>query len=973
MTRQLEITDSQRQSSDRHNLRAAIYLLSGTFVGRSGVTDAPFYWSTHEVTAFGQLFKPYLAPPLSVARGIGFEPGSEASFPEVRIPVRNLPFAHSESMVAAITDEDFRVENTTATLRVAYLRPGQTASSLADEDWTPLVLDGFLGPADEITLDGLILPLFNRGARRNQLISWPRLPSPETMSGGAIDASDAGTIPPIVVGNPRDWFRVPTMNLGVRGFTSSGFDTGQTAITFRAITVGSENLASGNAIFGNPGISIHYTFPVYEVASAAFNSNTKEFTVYLGSGLAADVPRGAYVQQHGPGLHPISGKPVIHSAEATDFEDGTYFFWALGAPVGSTQISPPVTVDDVDYQFGWLFPDGEVRPADISTWPILLDTSYFDSEGYDFSLSGNGGANMGDGDTDPRFTGGQLIRMGRGIPSAPFVPVYYDPLVNGDQEVTQQPEFTSVESAFGVLNRPSGGSDAGSGSGTNADARDGSYATNVLVENGHSITLTFNSAPAPFANDDTTSSVLHVVCRASTGEGGETAVNVTDGVALTYLEIPVGLGTGEPTEFIVQLPSPADFNQELHFTSNTLSTPDGAARIVEAWWEHSLTTTVSATRTVDVAITSGTVPLGSVMQYADLVMRAPDTGGIIPALWISGGVARGRGFVEEPSPFYAGEAINIPGSPASGFAVAVPYPSSVMVGLHALLGSVEGNFQTTINSGTYRFAHDKYVADNIRLGFVWDERNHPSDWTELERMVAEQSRSFMYYGPSGHELLYLESASGFEALPIVQSFRLPGMPGANTFATGQPLYSRTRTTELVNIYELQWDPDPLTGDYRRSIEKRNDGSIADIGVRRRDQGPATFSLHTPWEANPGFTVAPTLSGMAQFYVDRQAFAATRFAFDTAWIAHGLDRGSLISIAYPVTATSFRGVIAEVESVEVSPINGDRFSIIARSITRPQKGSADDLTWIDVFDDLTDSWTTEILQEFDSWTDYWGTP
>jgi len=955
MTRALEITDSQRQSSDRHNLHAAIYLLSGTFVGRSGIPDAPFYWSTQEVTAFGQLFKPYIAPPQSILRGMGFEPGAEGSFPEVRIPVRNLPFAHSESIVAAVTDEDFRIENATATLRVAYLRPGQTPGDLASGDWTPLVLNGFLGPADEVTLDGLVLPLYNRGARRNQSMVWPRLPSPETMSGGAIDSDDAGTIPPIVVGHPRDWFIVPTLNLGVRGFTSSGFDAGQTAITFRAITVGNENLASGNVSgganvaygLGSAMMSIHYSFPVYTISSAEYDVNTKEFTVHLASGLAADIPRGAYVQQFGPGFNPATGVPTNHPT----YVAGTFYMWALGAPVNFTHIQAGPEFSARDYRFGWLFPDGEVRPADEDTWSIGL-------ESVPFSLSGDGGTNMGGIDSD--FTGGQLIVLSRGTPSFPFVPVYYDPLANVPQDVAQQPEFSNQVTAFNVLNYGTGGSHTGTGPNDFANLFDGSDDTSCHVDPNNSYTETFPSAPTPFVNTSTTSSVLHVKSRQTSGTG----VKITDGAALTFFTVPGGLNA-EVHEFTVAQASPRTFNRTLSFFAN-----DGSSGgfIVECWWEHSLSATVSATRTVDVQLTSGSVPLGPVMQFADLVMSAPDRGGALPALMVSGGT------VTDASTFIVPEEINVSGSLASGQDIqALPYPSSVMVGLHALLGTVEGDFFETINSGSYRTAHDRYVQDNIRLGFVWNENNHPADWTELERTVGEQSRSFMFYGPSGHELLYLEASSGFAALPIIQSFRLPGCPGANTVGAGQPLYSRTLLTELVNVYELQWDLNPLTGEYRRFIEERSDASIVDIGVRRRDQGPATFSLHTPWEANTTFTVAPVLSGIGQFYAGRQALAATRFAFDTAWIAHGLDRGSLIRIAYPVTATSFRNVVAEVESIEVSPLDGERFSITARSLTKPQKGLEPNYTWVDVFDDLTDAWTTEIVQEFDSWSDYWSTP
>lgn len=973
MSRQLSITGAQREASDRNNLEGVVYLLSGTLTGRNGIPDTPFYWSTREVTAFGQIFKPYIAAPISVVRAMGFEPGAAGSFPEVRIPVRNLPFGHSESLVAAITDDDFRVENTTATLRVAYLRPGKTTADLVSADYTPLVLSGFLGPPDEITLDGFVLPVFNRGARRNQSLLWPILPSPETMSGGAIDAADAGTMPPVVVGFPQDWVRVPSYNLGVRGFTTSGFDAGTTQLIFRSITVGPEDLTAGNIPAGlddvpngsdvqygdgtgRAGLMIHYLYPVYEVVSATFDQGLKEFTITLASGLAADVPRGAFVQQWGPGFNPTLGTTGAGSANYLQ-SDSECYNWAFGSEVGTI-------VSGV--RFGWLFEDGEVRPfangletidgIDYDTvttpWVVRLRPATLN-----LSEVGGRGLGMLSGGVPIPYAAG-AVAMERGTRRNPIAPCYFDPLVGAAAEIATQPEFEQEQTAFGVINRPTGGSDAGSGSGTNADARDGSWATNVLVETGHSITLTFNPATAPFVDGDTTVSVLHIVARASTGAG----VDVTDGVANTYFTIPGGLGTAEPAEFTVQLVFPANFNQELHFVSNS----GGAARVVEAWWEHTLSATVAAVRTQDVSLVSALSPVGPELKYAELVVNLGTAGGVLHYSAFSGGT--GVFPIQASGEFREVELISGLG-PSDG--IQIPYPSAVFLGLHMLLGVTEGDV-STINYDAYRAAHAKYVADNIRLGFVWTEGRRPSTWSDLENEIAMQSRSFAFYGPSGHELLYLESASGFDALPTIQSFRLPGTPGTNVFPTGQPLLQRTLTTELVNVFDLRWDQDLLTGDFRRSVRASNAESVEDIGQRLSDRGDAAFYAHTPWEGNANFTVAETVSGIAQFYADRQAFTATRFTFSTAWIAHGLDRGSLIRVTYPVSQKpdSFRNVRCEVESIEVEPLNGDRFTVVARSIEKPQKGIDPNYTWADVFD-AGDAWTTQILQDYDTWSDYWS--
>lgn len=1029
MTRQLDITSAQREATDRANLYGVIYLLSGTFAGREGVPDAPFYWATRELTALGHDWRAYIASPQEVLRAMGFEPGAEPSFPEVRIPVRNLPFAHSESIVAAVTDEDFRVENTTATLRVAYLKPGQLAATLTSGDFTPLVLNGFLGPADEVTLDGLILPLYNRGARRNQAIVWPRLRTDkemEAVSGGhgAIDTRDAGIMPPIVGGMPQDWVRVPTVNLGVRGQTVSGYSGGTTTLKFRTMTAGPEDLTGGNVPndpennfeqqkdlgatvwddqlggigrwgsgTGRAGLQIHNVYPVYQVVSAAFDPDLKEFTVTLNSGLVTDIPRGAFVQQWGGGFNSAQLASGIQEGTFTltgaFYPQGTFslqsgltadcptlltlgfayfggingdtadnsrrewgdgWIWMAGAhqftlngtsPGGwfvNTGDSNKLTLSGAvptNIRFGWLFADGTVRPADTSTWRLWPVAGLTQDE-----------ANLANGLGTMTPT---AIYLSRGSYANPNAPVYYDPLDN-PAEIATQPEFENEVVAFGVKNYGTGSSHTGTGPDDSANAWDGSWATNSLVDVDNSIIVTFNDAPAPYVDSDTTASILHIVARASTGAG----VTVRNAALATLFTIPGGLGTAEPTEFTVAMGSTQNFDELLRFNSNA----GGSARIVEAYWEHNLNTTVSATRTVDARLNTASGAVGPVMQFAELVMQCPRYGSQLHE--------------------YGNEAAQLTSESLSGVSYNVPTPAATLVGLHALLGPDENDVDglpINVNIASYAEAHQRFLDENVRVGFVWTDKDHPQDWTELERTFNTQTRSFAFYGTSGHEIIFLEEGGGYDAYPVLQTFRLPGVPGSNVFGAAQPLFERTRTTELVNKLDVLWDLDHLDGtNYRQALSVQNEESVAAIGLQAGDRGPLTLSLFSPWEGNPAFDVATAVSGLAEFYVARQAFAATRFNFDTAWVAHGLDRGSLVRISYPVSNNppSYRNVLAEVESVAVSPLDGERFSIRARSIGKPQKGIDPNYTWDDVFD-LDDAWTSDILQEFDTWSDYWSTP
>lgn len=941
MPNQLQITTAQRQSSDRHNLREAVYLLSGEVTTRSGVPNASIRWSTREVTAFGEIYEAYMAPPRAVVRAMGFEPGSQGQFPAIRIPIRNLPFGHTESIVASVTDDDYRFENTVVTLRVGYVRPGEDPNDLDDADWTPLVLKGFLGPPEDVTLDGFVLPVFNRGARRNLSLQWPQLPSPGAMAGGAIDRKDGGRMPPVIVGVPQEWIRVPTLNLGVRGFLASGYDAGSTQLTFSTITAGPEDFVSGNVPdsgnqadlgkygtgTGRAGLLVHYLGPVYEVVSASYDQAAQEFTVTLDSGLAAAVPRGGFVQQWGPSFNPATGRILAASDSGNSNGEVGWWWVAAGHAMNS----------DVGVRYGWRFADGEVRPIDEAVWPLA-----YGSNPTGVSLDAEGGRNVG-GLSDSAFLNATKIFVSRGTRAAPNAPVYYDPLVDS-VEITQQPEFTTEAANTGAINRATGGS------GTDNDKlRDGSEETGRAFAAGEEVTLTFPDAPSPFSNSDTTKSTLHIVMSTSSSNGIR-FTSAGGGTEFAQITPPV---TGVQ-KFAIAQSSARNFNTSVRVVAPT----GGGGSVFEVWWEHDLSATVQNSRTQDVAITSGANLVGPPMQFAELVVRHTQQGSVLHQSAISGGNVIN---IPSSSPFYDQETF-------SGATYRVPYPTNALLGLHLLLGT-EGDVDL-IDTDSYEAAHTLFAAENIRLSFAWTEETRPNSWSELERQLGEQSRSFCFYGPSGHQVLFLEAASGLEVATIQQSFRLPGCPGANTFPSTGPLMERTRVTELINQVEAEWDRDLLTDKFRRITSGANDTSISEVGARRSDRGPYQFSMHSPWEGNSNWDVAGQVSGIVQFYADRQAFAATRFTFDTAWIAHGLDRGSIIRVAYPVTPQYFRNVVCEVESVAASPLSNESFQVIARAVSTPLKSLEPNCTWVDAFDDETDQWPTVIASEYDTWKQHW---
>lgn len=905
MPNQLDVSADQTLATRRHDLEGVAYLLSGTLKGRAtGIADVDFYWGTHNVTAplgvggADISFEAYLARPIAIQRGLSFDPRGGPSTPAVRVPIYNYAFAHATSLLAAITDEDFSWENTQATLRVGYLKPGQTPDDLAAADWTPVVLDGFFGAPQDIQFDAFNVVLYGRGANRNQaitqrVISGPAQPG--TASVG-VDKADVGKPYPIVVGRPDRWFKPPTLAVGVRGFTVSGYSAGATTIQISPIVSGAHMLKTGGGV-NTTKISIHHRTPVYELTSGfgdvVFDEDNELLTFELASGLSADVPRGAYVQE----------------AYTPNYK------WALA----DYRLLPTITDSDkLDGYVGFRFGDGRIVPADLSSWPFEV-------------RQGTGGP------MDDKTT---YLQLPWGNSSNPNVPVFFEPNDPNAVAVTQQPAFTATVNMTGKLNFGTGGA----GGTNNSYARDGSDQTAMTLTGSEVATITFNSIESPFSDGDTTASILHII----KGPGTLTLTNSIGSV--TFANVATAAGTYHYVQVAAR-----DFNETIRIVAG-----GSGGSVFEIWWEHDATTQDAATRTDDVAVGTGVSgAVGEVMQFADVVFRMPklNTDSVLLS-----GVISASGTLET-NPWRDTE------TTGAGFPTLVSWPAAAMAGLQGLLLGDAGRLDS-IAQDSYDAAHAKHEEHNIRWNFVLQEKLR--SWTELEQSLAEQSRTYMQYGPSGHEMVFQEAASGLEIASVQQEFRYEGVPGANAQLGNGPIIERTQVSEIRNAVDVIYAPD-VDGVTQRELSLTDADSVALFGERRDPLGRFNFWAHSQDLGNPNYDVDTSVSGIAAYMLERYAFAHTRFRFRSAWIAYGVDRGSLVRIGYRVGDALYRNVLCEVEEIKTNPPDMEKVDLVCRSVASPQFGFTAAFTWADVFPETTDAWTDKITSTLDRWDQHWAVP
>jgi hypothetical protein len=300
-------------------------------------------------------------------------------------------------------------------------------------------------------------------------------------------------------------------------------------------------------------------------------------------------------------------------------------------------------------------------------------------------------------------------------------------------------------------------------------------------------------------------------------------------------------------------------------------------------------------------------------------------------------------------------------------------PAAMMPGLQGFLLGVEGEIDT-IDLDSYEIARDAQKAEDIRWNFVIMDRL--PTWSDLERDLSIQSRSYMYYGTSGHEIIFMEDAAGFAsaAIPPRQDFRVPGVPGTNCFPNTAPLLERTPVSEVRNRIEVNYSHNYLErGNFMRNAVATEPTSVAQFGEQNDPQGVYTFWAHGQQRGHSSYDAQSSVSGIAAFMAERFAFTRNRFRFTTAWIGHGLDRGGLVRVVFPVSTDAIRNVKCEVEDITVSPLNSERFDITARAVEAAQEGDGSPITvaftWQDRFD-LSDQWLDE-LPNHATWDTHWS--
>lgn len=957
----LLLTSAQSEASNRHDVFDVIYLLSGTLPGRGGVADQAFYWSTRTIVAplgaggADVTFYEFLAPPTNITKSFGFEPGEQATSAPIPVLVRNLPFAHSESIVAAFTDDDFALESASVTLRVAFVKPGDSVSDLVAADFTPLVLEGFFGAPTDVRLDGLTLPIYNRGAKRSMALKWPQLPEavpymdadrpvggPGTGGNLPLPEENLGAYPPIIMGRPDGWYKPLIHSTSFRGRTVSGYSAGDTVVKVQLTTRGGD--ITRGITNGGTNWAIGHRWPQYLNSASTIDEETHVVTLSLQSGLAADVARGAYVQC---------------------LADETRWILAPHENYGGGNRSWPNPTDPTTPLLGWRLKNGEIKIAsDGNTVP--------DPDGFTSALKPRYQAKMaGHDELADSSTSAVRWRMMNFAPNAGvnWQPVaYYDP--SESLEVTQQASYDQQYTS-NVSDRAVDGNDGNHPGANNALARDGNLNTGVTFGTstaGDYFELEFPEAPAPFTNGSATRSILYVVCRGKwnfESEAGST----------TYGQAQVG---GAVNQFYT-------FQQaagvQLGRTLRVEMADNSGGIVFDVYWDHNLEVTTGTEQDADAVVGTG-VSVGETMVEADLVMMFPPAAArssVVLGMGLAAGEIQGD---------RAAPAMRRTDSTSSGTQrypiQRVPSndavftdkirPTQAMLGLHALLGK-EGHFDY-VDVASYDAAHQRFIDEDVRVNMLIE---YEPSWFELERKMGENFRSHFFYGPSGHECHFIESESAIEAsgISVRQTFRLPGCPAANCFTSTQPFMRRTSLAQLVNTAKGNYLSDYLDGGRTLTVgQQQNAASVAANGPLLN----ASKSYDLGWNnfvpyVSGAWNVETQVSGILQLYADRQAWARTRFTFETSWIALGVDRGSIIRVSYPVSFNppSYRNNVAEVESITLNPLNSERYVITARSINKPQKGLDPAIIWTEVFSDDSDQWTTRISQEFDTWSDYWALP
>jgi hypothetical protein len=933
----ITLTSGQQTATQRHALAGVVYLLSGTLGSISGSSAATaFKWSNRTFSGALGEFEEYLTLPQTIERALGPNLGDPAPIHPIRIGVRNKLWKDGRPLLAHLVDGTFTWEGSRADLRVAYLQPGQDPSELVSGDFTPLVSGGRLGSPQDVSLDAMTLVL---NPPQEKLVGLVKLPRAQVSGASGtsmrcnflLDPRDEGKPVPIVVGAPYQW--MPTLRVGgaAWGYLVSGHASGATTVRIgnlvRNRPTAQQN--SWKATLAGNEVAVYRNYAL-NCTAAAFAGDDNEYIDLTVDALPWDVPAGGVVQGFGGAAHIACSNP---------WED-------TGA-----------------IEAAWLTADGRIIPTDPDlSWETLQSPSgpYY---GVGTSLNcGNINGNFSRGIRTHWLVEKEVQVSGTTISGA---------------AVTQQPAFTQSKSAT-FKNYPTGGSSDGSGpnttNGANSEsdafsARDGEDGTwhAISGSNGASdvCTLTFPSVStfdSDFLDSDTTKSYLYVQC---SGNYITTSGRVTAGDFDQYFAVPYGLLA--TFRFDCSADN-VDFDQSVTLRVHEDGVTDRFLRICEVWWEHTLQTTVSSALTVSAAVAggSGSVPAQTlpdrIVGDSRLVWRPKKcSGNAIPKYADLG--TKNITQVQLASNPWSYIDPNAPGAH-------VPTVPAVYA---SLLGMLFNRVVASghIASGTYDAASGDLASavpghvEPFRCNFAIVE---DFDWDTFQSALAFQMRCHAFEGVSGHELHFLDTASGYDAGSAEYTFKLPGVPDSNCVQAGPVLLERLPAAELWNTLEVDYERAYVgtnAGRYTQRQKVTNAASISGIGEKYHPGGVQEFFAwgqtlkpdDTYWSALSG------VSGVAQWWVDRQAPGGLRFVFDTGWVAYGLDRGSIVRVAFPVGFDLYRNVLCEVEDIQFSPINAERVTLTCRSVGAVQEG-------IDP-DDADAVWTDEFITDAQTWGSVFG--
>lgn len=937
----MALTDAQIDATQRQSLYGAVYALSGTLKSRvSGLPDAPLRWATRTFSGSPggpvALFEQYLGAPDVIQAELAYKPGDEVPLHVYNLPVRNLPFRHSESIVTAIIDEDYAWEGSTASLFVAYLKPGQTPEELQSDDWTLLRSNAQLGSPRDVNVDGFRLPLLAQDTFRRQAMRLDTA-TPEVWPN--IDPADVGRVYPVVVGSVDSWVRMLRVDAGLYGFVVESVASGDLATSLEIQTAFPFSVAEGlvgEQVYVNRVDKLSTVTSVDDLTVPAEADAKGNVRLNFSSAIDHDVPQGALVQERKLqyAFLPAANR-FVRSQGATGYQGLT----AVAFETFDGRVIPFKLERGIENGFRAAFEGSDVFGPPIfgQFWGI-------------FEI---------DDDAQP-----PALIPRRNLPDAAVE------VTQEDATVDTQPDFE-----LDVVEVQATKDNVPTGPGFASAAFDGSLNTGYSVPGSSAVTFTFPSVPGGvFGNNDTIKSTLRF-----TSQG---VFNVNDGGIVSYINV-----AGSKDSYRVVLGTPEPFNQSVRFSAG----PAGGV-VYEIEWTHELETTNDVQRTVNTAIS------------IDVEVASTGDGGavMIPIRAVLGKYdaqndANSTGAVFGTSPWSEGQSVGggvrnyLLTRPTSVFAnLQRKYLAGLPRGTGSDPDTFDASYSDFVNIDSYDAADLRFKANDIRLNFVLTE---PWEWADLEAELAWQSRCHAFYGPNGHELIFMEDQDTAEAVAPSGTFLLPGTPNPNAsvLAAGA-LIERTSPADIVNtvgmLYHRNWlaTRSDSEGDrYLASTSGVNAGSVAVFGERLNPEGDMKAWAISPQAFLPSgdasigggvvgqdtYSAAVQASGLAVFFANRLGYARTRFAFETGHLAHGLQRGQPIRVAFAPAPGVFRNVLCEIESYRVSPINGERREIVARSIAAPIKGLTVGFIWTDVFIDTADTWPTRITNTRDRWNQYWG--